>query len=224
MPRQHFRLLGLPVELRTKVYRCILISKLDYGHGTEIWRPIAADDGIFKIGLFEKDTALPLLLVNRQVHAEAVVVLYGDNTFIFHISGFAEGPLAFLDRLPPRYLRLLRRVYIRTGYYVRNPPDRYAVYSPPTVEEAAVQSRQDLMTSVALVRQAWPMKSMHIHVDDRSADLRSTTLEGQKVKQLRGFYRSEEWLASSWYLWEMVTTESAAEEPRREFRCIDFET
>ncbi len=223
-PGQFFPFLCLPVELRNKVYRCILISKVEYGPRTDIWRPIAADDGVFKIGFFKKGTVLPLLLVNRQIHSEAVVTLYGENTFIFHISGFREGALLFLDRLPLKYLRLLRRVYIRTGYYVCNPPDPNGSHSTPTKEEAVVQSRRDLAISVALVRQAWPKKYRNISVDGRSAGLDGGPRIERRTKQLRGFNGLEEWLASSWYLWQMVTTELDADQPRREFRCIDWET
>lgn len=223
-PGRFFPFLHLPIEIRTEVYRNILVSKLHYGPRNDLWRPIAVDDGIFKIGLFEKDAVLPLLLANRQVHAEAVVILYGENTFIFRVSGFADGPLTFLDRLPPRYVRLLRRVYIRTGYYVCNPPDRYAKFSAPTVRKAIVQSRRDLAISIALVRQSWPMNYKNIHIDSDSAGLCAEPRIRERIKQLRGFHGFEEWLAAAWYFWEMVTTEPDAEEPRKEFRCIDWET
>ena len=219
-----FPFLRLPVEIRTRIYKCVLVSNLVYGPRTGLWRPIAADDGIFKIGLFEKDTVLPLLLTNHQIHDEAIVILYGDSTFCFHISGMSEGPLAFLDRLPPRYLRLLRRVYIRTGYYVCNPPDHRRKFSTPTVRKAIVQSRQDLAISIALVKQSWPKRYKNIQIDGESACLCTEPRIKERIKQLRGFKGSEEWSASSWYLWEMVTKEPDAEQPRMEFRCIDYET
>jgi len=223
-PCRFFPFLRLPLEVRTKVYRCILVSTLHYGPRNDLWRPIAADNAVFKIGLFEKDAVLPLLLLNRQVHAEATVVLYGENTFIFRVSGFADGPLGFLDRLPPRYVRLLRRIYIRTGYYVCNPPDRHAKYSAPTVREAIVQSGQDLAISIELVRRSWPMKYKKVFIDRDSATLCAESRIRERIKQLRGFNGFEEWLASAWYLWEMNATETDAEEPRKEFRCIDWET
>ncbi len=225
VPGQFFPFVRLPVELRTKVYRCVLISRLDYGPRTNIWRPIAADNGVFKIGFFEKGTVLSILLLSRQIHAEAAIVLYGENTFIFHISGFVEGPIGFLDKLSPQYMRLLRRVYIRTGYYVCNPPDGYGThsYAGPSGEEAVVQYRRDVAISVALVRQAWPMRYNKIYVDTQSVGLRAEPGISERIKELRGFIGFEEWSASSWYLWQMVTTEPDAEEPRREFRCIDWQ-
>ena len=226
VPSQSFPFMRLPTELRTKVYRCILISRLDYGPRTNIWRPIAADDGVFKIGFFQKGTVLSILLLNRQIHAEAVIVLYGENTFVFHISGFVEGPVRFLDKLSPRYMRLLRRVYIRTGYYACNPPDRYGTYSysGPSGEEAIVQYRRDVAVSVALVKQAWPMRYNKIYVDTQSVGFCTKPGIPERIKELRGFIGLQEWSASSWYLWQMVTNEPDTEEPRREFRCIDWQT
>ena len=214
----------LPRELRNRVYRYFLISRLDYGLRTNMWRPIAADDGVFKIGFFKRGAVLPILLLSRQIHTEAAEVLYGENVFLFHISGFAEGPLAFLKKLSPRYVRLLRRVYIRTGYHVRNPPDPHRTYVVPRGEQAVAQSREDVARSVALVRQAWPSKYKNIHVDSQSTGPHAKPGMSGRIKQLRGLDRSEEWMASSWYLWQMITTESDAEEPRRDFRCIDWES
>ena len=219
-----FSFTRLPIELRNKVYRYFLISRLDYGSRTHIWRPMAADDGVFKIGFFKKGAVLPILLANRQIHAEAAAVLYGENVFLFHISGFAEGPLAFLDRLSPQYVHLLRRVYIRTGYHVRNPPDRYGTHVAPPGEGAVAQSREDLAVSVALVRQAWPLKYKNIHVDSHSVGPHAEPGMRDQFRQFRGLDRFGEWMASSWYLWQMVTIETGAEEPRKEFRCIDWES
>ena len=219
-----FLFMQLPVELRQKVYRSFLISRLDYSSHTNIWRPIAADDGVFKIGLFRKGTVTSILLVSRQIHAEAAAVLYGENVFLFHISGFAEGPLTFLEKLSPQYVRLLRRVYIRTGYYVRNPRDHRGAHLAPPREEAVAESQKDLAMSVALVRQAWPMKYKNIHVDGNPVRPHAEPSMQDQIKQLRGWDHFEEWMASSWYLWQMVTTESEAEEPRKEFQCIDWES
>lgn len=100
----HFPFLSLPLELRIKVYRYVLVSELKYSYHPNLWRPIAADGNVFRIGYFESDTVLPLLLANHQINSEAIPVLYGENTFFLRISVFSDVPLSFLSRLPSNYL------------------------------------------------------------------------------------------------------------------------
>ena len=107
--------MSLPRELRIDIYRYFALSRLD-ADCPATFRPVGIDDHMYRIGYFPKDTVIPLLLVCRKFHEEVAAVLYGENTFAFHISGLSEGPIAFLERLSPRYIQLLTKVYIRTGF------------------------------------------------------------------------------------------------------------
>lgn len=66
----------LPLELRAKIYRHILISRLDCGSHPRLWRPVGVDGGILRIGYFERDTVIPLLLVCRQMFVIRVPVSF----------------------------------------------------------------------------------------------------------------------------------------------------
>lgn len=117
-PDSSSHLLRVPLEVRYQIYRYILVSNLFESSRCSIYRPLGIDDNIFKIGYFKKDSVIPLLLVNRQIYNEAVGILYGENVFVFHVSGLRDCPIAFLDRIARRFIRLLRHVFVRTGFSV----------------------------------------------------------------------------------------------------------
>ena len=154
--------MSLPRELRIDIYRYFALSRLD-ADCPATFRPVGIDDHMYRIGYFPKDTVIPLLLVCRKFHEEVAAVLYGENTFAFHISGLSEGPIAFLERLSPRYVQLLTKVYIRTGYVAA---DQGLSYSVPAAtadstgaqEKRLVDRRYQVDLSAMLVEKAWPAR------------------------------------------------------------------
>lgn len=221
LSHQPCHIFKLPVELRNNIYRCIVIGRLDCCSRPHLWRPLGVDGGIHRIGYFDRDTVIPLLLTSRQIHDEAVNVLYGENTFTFHISGLAEGPISFLQWLAPRYIRLLRRVYIRTGYHVESYRFRSEhifgdrEYIEPTAEAMKLKGAHHLAISVNLMRQAWPAK--YKVIIDKLATV------SYSVNDSANFFRkpsANDWPASSFHLWKMFVTETEAEMPTIEFRRV----
>lgn len=162
-----------------------------------------------------------LLLTSRQVHDEAAAVLYGENTFPFHISGLAEGPISFLEWLAPKYIRLLRRVYVRTGYYV----DTYGFrpepmfgdrgYVEPTAEAVQFKAARDLAVSAILMKQAWPAK-YKVFINK----LATVSYSADESADFLRKHSANDWPASSFHLWKMFVTEAEAEKPSIEFRRI----
>lgn len=223
-PHPPCRFFDLPIELRNKIYRYFVISRLDCQSHPRLWRPVGVDGGIFPIGYFDRDTVIPLLLTCHQIHDEAAAVLYGENTFTFHISGLAEGPIAFLEWLAPRYVRLLRRVYIRTGYNVDTygfRPEASSLgrsYEEPMPEHRQIKISRDLAVSVALMKQAWAAKYKAIINKDDTV-LYSSSVDTEIVRRQKG----NDWPASSYHLWKMFVTDTEAENPSREFRRVKWE-
>lgn len=223
LSHQPCHIFRLPVELRNNIYRCIVISRLDCCSHPHLWRPLGVDGGISRIGYFDRDTVIPLLLTSRQNHDEAASVLYGENTFTFHISGLAEGPISFLRWLAPRYVRLLRRVYIRTGYRVESygfrPEHIFGdrEYIEPSDEAIQAKAAHDLAVSVTLMKQAWPAKYKVV--------INKLATVSYPIDETAVFFRkpsADEWPASSFYLWKMFVTETEAETPKIEFRRVQW--
>ena len=214
---------NLPIEIRKAIYRYIAISRLDFHSHPRLWRPLGVDGGIHRIGYFDRDTVIPLLLTSHRIHDEVATVLYGENTFAFHISGLAEGPIWFLEWLAPRYIRLLRKVYIRTGYHVdtygfrEDPPAMSHRSFEPTSEAAQVKAARDLAVSTALMKQAWP-KKYQVTINQRAkvaypADEEASVLCSHSVTG---------WPASSYHLWRLFVTDPDAILPRLEFKRIEW--
>ena len=95
------RLLELPPELRNYVYELSVVSNTS----------IVIEPG-------DKSTRAkqpPLILVNRQIRSEALLIFYAQNTFEFDASecGFVTAKGHWLQ-LPPGSFHLLKRVIIRT--------------------------------------------------------------------------------------------------------------
>ncbi|KAL6722078.1 hypothetical protein ACLMJK_001183 [Lecanora helva] len=198
-------------------------TRLDCRSHPRLWRPLGVDGGIHRIGYFDRDTVIPLLQTSQQIHDETAAILYGENTFAFHISGLAEGPIWFLEWLPPKYIRLLRKVYIRTGYHVDTygfRPDaldaQHAIRQPKTFSSKMRQAH-DLAVSVALMKQAWPKKyRVHINKHDTVAYAAD---EDAKFLSSRG---AHEWPVSSYHLWKMFVTDADAALPGIEFKRIEW--
>ena len=220
--------LDLPLELRNKIYRYILISDLDCKSHPRLWRPLSVDGGTCRIGYFSRDTVIPLLLVCRKIHDEAAAVLYGENTFAFHISGLADGPIAFLEWLSPVYVRLLRRVYIRTGYDVdtygfRNRFEGHGAGEDdgtevgPTAEQKRIREVCGLAMSVRLMKQAWPVGYGVVVNRDEVAVYQETV--DWEVGRKR---RVNEWPVGGYHLWKMFVREDEKGEVRKEFKRIEW--
>lgn len=225
-----FPFLALPTELRMRIYRYVLVSELEYRYHPALWRPVAVDEKVFRIGYFRKNSVLPLLLANHQVHSEAIPVLYGENTFYLHISGFSDAPLAFLNRLPSKYLPLLRKVFVRTGYHIRGPVDRYLRVSsfPDLIEAYTAQKpevklqlrRQDVVNSAKLIKQAWP-NQFKVQANCAAVISYFGRYEfEEEIGDLYGRDLQSEWVFSSWHLWKMMVIVSSADEPHFEFTRI----
>ncbi|KAF4433231.1 hypothetical protein CGCF415_v009913 [Colletotrichum fructicola] len=130
-------LLGLPLELRTQIWRAALVSppkhSLDHhadchfrqNHTRTSIEPPAHLVLEPAVELVEprlypwdapsqcrcaKRRGLNLLLASRQVHAEAAPLFWGENTFVFESSD--EFTVAVGSRLREAYRRLLRSVYV----------------------------------------------------------------------------------------------------------------
>lgn len=221
-------ILRLSLDLRLNIYRYNLISDLGYGRRTALWRPVAADKKLFKIGYFSRDSVLPLLLLNRQIYDEAVTVLYGENTFVCQVSGFSGQPIAFFDRLPAKYLHLLRKCYVQTGYHLEGKIDRGYLSSKNFADQAPiVQSHLrhlDITSSAKLLMNALP-SNYPISINTKSV-IRCSPREliVENTDELWGTDHLHEWAYSSWHLWKMVLTdvdeENGFEDRRVEFRRL----
>ena len=225
-------LLELPLELRNKIYRYFVISHLDCKSHPRLWRPLSVDGGRWRIGYFPHDTVIPLLLVCRQMHDEIAAVLYGENTFAFHISGLADGPVAFLEWLSPGYVRLLRRVYVRTGYDVdtygfrdrfefRGGGDGGAENGVKDVGSTAEQKRMreicGLAMSVRLIKQAWPVGyGVIVNRDEVAVYKETVDWEVGRKKKVN------EWPVGGYHLWKMFVRDDENGEVRREFKRIEW--
>ena len=227
MAQQPPAILRLPVELRLKIYQYILISDRQYDQRTALWRPIGADEKIFKIGYFTRDSIMPLLLVNRQIHDEAATVLYGENTFVCQVSGFSDQPLAFLNHLPTKYLGLLRKFYVRTGCYVEGKIGHDYYASEKYADMSAVVKdyirHRDIVTSAQLLTNAISSK-YRISVNTKSV-IRCPPREYvvENIEELWGHDHAHEWSYSSWHVWKLVLThwnDGDVDDRRFEFRRL----
>ncbi|KAL9595759.1 MAG: hypothetical protein Q9219_006257 [cf. Caloplaca sp. 3 TL-2023] len=216
----------LPLELRNNIYRYLVISPLSQASHCQLYRPLCVDDVIFRIGYFEKDTVMPLLLTCRQMHVEASMVLYRENVFIFHASSLVPRPLPILDLLPQRYLRSMRKVYLFTEFHFVNPsrPVKLPQVLTDPIEslgETQLSKRRQLMQQVKLqgskivAQAAISGKSgFFVNVNDTVA----VTTEGA-LGRLNHDLESVSW-SSSCEMWKMVLVESEGMNFRQEFRRV----
>ena len=217
----HF--LRVSLEVRQLIYRYFCISGVECTSHPRLWAPTGPKRGWHKTGYFERDTVLPLLLTCWQVHDEAAEMLYGENIFAFHISVISQGPILFFQWLAPRYVRLLRKVYIRTGFNVDTydydcddgANRSYGRHHPSTMME--VQKVQDLSTSAALIKQAWP-SMYHVQVDKMAILLSSRG--GDQGMWTRAEFNN--WPRGAFHLWKMVVLEVNCNDFRPEFRRVQW--
>lgn len=156
-------------------------------------------------------------------HEEGAAILYGENKFAFHISGLApHGKIAFLDRLGESYVQLLKRVYIRTGYAIDTYGFRSESHSTelrkdesPTLEQVQRKIDRDLATSIALLKEAWPVR-YRVYVNQEV----TVDMQGEDDVRLLGEQKVVDWPASAFHLWRMFVVEGDDGETRREFRRV----
>ena len=210
---------NLPIEIRKKIYRFFCISDKDRTSHPRLWRPTGYSQGWGRIGYFGRGTVIPLLSLCQQIHDEAAAVLYGENLFAFHVSELSQGPIHFFSWLAPRYVRLLRRVHIRSGFnvdtYDQDHFDCCTSLSSDklTTELIEYKIAKNLVLSAGLVKQAWP-KQFDVYVN------KFDTLAYSEKDDLGIRRRSKaiDWPTGSYHLWKMTVTDKAAEGFRPEFR------
>lgn len=158
-------------------------------------------------------------------YEEAAAILYGENTFAFHVSGLASDgeKIPFLESLGQKYVRLLKRVYIRTGYGVdtygcasEHPPLEFGDKAP-TLEEVQQKIDCDLAISTALVKEAWPAR-YSVEVDGDG----TVKLEGGDGVGLLRRQKVMDWSAGAFHLWKMFVVEGRDGEMRRVFRRVEW--
>ena len=152
------------------------------------------------------------------------------------MSGLEPGPIAFLDSLAPRYVNMLRRVFVRTGYDV----DQYfinhrlgqwdrrtegwrlgetvpGIGEPRDAPLLMRHKMRNVAVSMALMNQAWPNKyGVFINKD--------ATVSYPADEDL-GLLPSEDplyWPASHYHLWKMIVSDTFAKKPKFEFRRIEW--
>ena len=85
--RPPFRFLDTPLEIRREIYRyCLLRRDPIYVHRQFVYKHPFSDRDVRKY-------KTSLLLVSKQVGLEALVVLYGENTFQIYLSDGGEADL-----------------------------------------------------------------------------------------------------------------------------------
>lgn len=211
---------NLPIDIRKTIYRYLCLSDKDRTSHPRLWRP-SGNGGVAwaNIGYFDRGTVIPLLSLCRQIHNEAAAVLYGENLFAFHVSELSQGPVLFFSWLAGRYVQLLRRLHIRTGFNVntygqehcecRESQAQYRLRAELTDYQVA----RNLALSAAMVKQAWP-KEYRVRVN-----LADTIVHSQQ-DDLGVRRRSEaiDWPLGSYHLWKMVPVDESALKFKPEFR------
>ena len=180
---------------------------------------------MYRIGYFPKDTVIPLLLVCRQFHDEVAAVLYGENTFAFHLSGLSVGPVAFLESLSPRYVQLLTKVYIRTGYVAADQGLSYSIPAATSDSTAAqekklIDQRRQLALSTVLVKEAWPAR-YGVQVDNANYETYEIADSPITIHDSRRIGNGS-WPYTVGQLWKMIVRSSSSGETIRSCRRIEW--
>ena len=218
--------LSLPRELRDAILRHIAISRLDCAFCPATWRPVSVDEHIYKIGYFAKDAVIPIMLACQQLHEEVASILYGENTFTFHISGLISGPIAFVEQLSPLYAQLIAKAYVRTGYLAADQGLSYSVPagivdSTQSAEQKAIARRREIAISTALVKEAWPAR-YNVHVDIERCEVLEISDSATTIKDTRQI-QCGRWPYTVGHLWRMVVEQPTTGEAQKVFRRIRWQ-
>lgn len=224
----------LPIELRNTIYRFIVVSPLSQSLRASLCRPICVDQTMFRIGYFQRDTVLPLLLTCRQIHLEASSILYAENVFVFHVSTLGQLPIPFFN-VSPSYLRCVRRAYLRTEIFLTPPLAPLEPSSPlRALQDRAVQSVADhtrcesehchsieIECSNIAASQAVPAESGILVDLEGTIDLPAADWPW-KLQRDPGLLYQDEWWSSSCQLWKMMLSEHDEINVRQVFRRITW--
>ena len=101
--------LDLPAEIRNRIYELSVIrgAFCIYTYGGRPWSTVLDLYGASHI-------PLGLLQANRQIHLEAISILYGENIFMFpaEYGGYWMDFLSWLRHIGPENHKLLRKVKV----------------------------------------------------------------------------------------------------------------
>ncbi|KAF2436969.1 hypothetical protein EJ08DRAFT_704512 [Tothia fuscella] len=156
-----FRLMDVPIEFRLKIYKFALCHPLPVNHGWALdaanieegkaqldnsdWRSqFLTTKGVagFELRTRRIDEVLALLLVNKQVHAEATPVFYRSNYFYFDS---AQTLITFLSGIPSR-LQFVRNIVFK--------------YDPQRLEDRSYHAAFKLLAQTKI-------RNLHIIIKER---------------------------------------------------------
>ena len=122
--RQAFHFFDLPLELRSKILRFVLVTDEVY----------CLDPQNYRAG----SQRLNVFLTSRRMHEDAYRVFYGGHTFrIFPTHGrfFGAKTLPMIARIPTRYREALVSLELRLGIGWTAPPKSWTVHDPLGLEQ-----------------------------------------------------------------------------------------
>lgn len=177
---------------------------------------------------------LPLLLTCQQIHTEASNVLYSENIFMFHASSLANVALPVFDVLPRRYLKVMKRAYLRTEVFLPWPlePLNSIQLRLDNVDETdrrklmgkgEVLSHLESEGSKVIAQRALPPKSGFFVNCKDTVELPAAGWLWKTNRDPKEVY-IDEWWSSSCHLWKMVLLEEPEPNLRQEFRRIVWTT
>lgn len=102
--------LNLPAEVREMIYVRLLGPFLFYGYAKYMYLLTRLPKSV------SQNHIMPMLRVSRKIHAEAQHVLYTYPTFVTETYCDHDLSSTFFDTLQPYALRMLRSIFLRTGF------------------------------------------------------------------------------------------------------------
>ncbi|KAL8895172.1 MAG: hypothetical protein Q9207_008276 [Kuettlingeria erythrocarpa] len=214
----------LPIELRNAIYRLIVISPLSRAANCRLYSSMCVDEAVFNAGYFKRGTVVPLLQTCHQMHVEASSVLYSENLFLFQFSSLASSPLLFFDLLPAKYLRLMRKAFLLTRYFLPWPlqPSYYTDRGVDEMDDdrsfkrrAAILKIEQEGSKMVARRALSPNSGFVINFHD-TVDMPSKRTCSQFQRGLQEDDDDEGWNSSA-QLWKLVVTELPDSLCRQEF-------
>ena len=245
----------LPIEIRYQIFRYFALSPLSKPSTSLILpRPLVCDGQVIPVGYFARETVLPLLLTCHFIHDDVAAILYGENRFIFHISGLNIEHLWCLDDrarhralglhiFSEKYWPLVRNLWVWTGYAIldkcffeehtrsklNHERERTEMSQAHPKSRAIVCERfiSSWMTARDLMVGAWP-KERGVTVNTMDV-VESQLREDGKHRERHGDLSwsgdaRSNWPASVVQAWELVIIEAEDKEYRREFRRCSWES